>query len=249
MPRSAITLLVLGPLAAHVLAAQVDSARAKTRAGTIDGVVSDTTLAPLAEATVSILGSDIRIVTGTSGRFRMVRIPPGQYIVLVRRLGFEPTSARLQVAEAETLRVSFSLERVVATLDTVRVATPHVSPRLAEFDARRKWGEGQFMTQDQIEKANSPWVSSLLGAFKHVTVVYDTFGAHAWNFRGIGKKCLFQILVDGLPQPSPDLDRLPSPKELAGIEVYFGAATIPLQYKRLDGATCGLIMIWTRDGS
>jgi hypothetical protein len=234
---------------AHVAAAQADSARAKPRAGTIDGVVSDTGLVPLAEATVSILGSEMRVVTGTNGRFRMIRIPPGQYIVLVRRLGFEPTSANVQVAAAETLRVSFSLERVVATLDTVRVATEHVSPRMAEFDARRKLGEGQFMTQDQIEKANSPWVSSLLANFKHVLVVYDTGGARALNFRGIGRKCPFQILVDGLPQPNANLDLLPSPKELAGVEVYLGAATIPLPYKRLDGATCGLIMIWTREGS
>ena len=91
------------------------------------------------------------------------------------------------------------------------------------------------------------WVSGLLVTFKHVTVIPTKYGGTmATNFRY--KNCPFQVLVDGLPTSQEHAFKL-SPKELAGIEVYLGAATIPLQYKRLDGATCGLIMIWTREGS
>jgi len=45
-----------------------------------------------------------------------------------------------------------------------------------------------------------------------------------------------------------NVDLLPSPKEIAGIEVYNGAATIPLKYKSRSVGFCGLILIWLRDG-
>ena len=56
--------------------------------------------------------------------------------------------------------------------------------------------------------------------------------------------------------PRGDVD-LPSPKELAGIEVYANTATVPLQYKtfggdamghKYGGAFCGVILLWTRSG-
>ena len=33
--------------------------------------------------------------------------------------------------------------------------------------------------------------------------------------------------------------------EIAGVEIYSGPATIPLEYKR-QGTKCGVILIWTR---
>jgi hypothetical protein len=47
--------------------------------------------------------------------------------------------------------------------------------------------------------------------------------------------------------PKTDLATLPPPRDLAGIEIYSGAATIPLQYK--FGTTfCGVILLWTKRG-
>ena len=45
-----------------------------------------------------------------------------------------------------------------------------------------------------------------------------------------------------------DLNLLPSSKDLAGIEVYAGAATAPPQFASNGlGASCGVVLIWTRD--
>ena len=44
-----------------------------------------------------------------------------------------------------------------------------------------------------------------------------------------------------------NLDNLPSPKEIAGIEMYPGPATAPLQYGG-SGTRCGVILIWTKSG-
>jgi hypothetical protein len=58
------------------------------------------------------------------------------------------------------------------------------------------------------------------------------------------------VFLDGVRRPpsGAGIDDVALPKDLAGIEIYSGAATIPLQYKT-SGATCGVILLWTRVGS
>jgi hypothetical protein len=49
--------------------------------------------------------------------------------------------------------------------------------------------------------------------------------------------------------PTPfNLDLLPTPKSLAGIEVYAGSATIPPQFNGMNHG-CGVILVWTKDGT
>jgi hypothetical protein len=234
--------------------AQLAYAQPRVAPGTIDGVVTDTTLAPLADATASILGSGIKVVTGMNGRFRILSLPAGQYILVVRHIGHAPVSTALQVAGGDTLHMSFALERAVTALDTVVVATKRYSMRMAEFEERRRIGfGGEFMTQAEIDKRNSVFVADLLRTFKSVNVIDTGLAAHAYNRRfPVGtRQCEFQVWVDDVPLPPPvDLMRdLPSPKALAGIELYAGAATIPLQYKNTSGSFCGTILVWTKDGT
>ncbi|MFI5281253.1 MAG: TonB-dependent receptor plug domain-containing protein, partial [Gemmatimonadales bacterium] len=169
------------------------------------------------------------------------------YVLVVRRLGFAPSSSVLQVAGGDTLRMSFALERIVNALDTVVVAEKQLSPRLTEFEDRRKAGFGHFVTQAEIDKRNPVYTADLLRVMPSVNVVSPARGGHvAVNFRG---RCAFKIFLDGIVFPSTNLDDLPSPRELAGIEVYSGPSTIPFQYKSISGSTCGVILVWTRDGS
>lgn len=49
-----------------------------------------------------------------------------------------------------------------------------------------------------------------------------------------------------------NLDLLPSPKDVMGIEIYGGAATAPIWLPigpQVAHIGCGVIMLWTRDGS
>ena len=58
-----------------------------------------------------------------------------------------------------------------------------------------------------------------------------------------------QVYLDQVPLPSPfNLDLLPTPKDLAGIEVYAGASTIPAQFAGYNRG-CGVILVWTKAGS
>jgi hypothetical protein len=234
--------LLLFGVGAHRVHAQPHPA-----SGAIDGIVTDTNLVSLGDATASILGSSIQVVTGANGRFRIYAIPAGQYILVVRRLGYEPSSIAVQVVGGDTLRMSFALERIATTLDTVVVAAKRYSMRMAEFEGRRKAGFGQFMTQAEIEKRNSVYTSDLMRTFMSVNVVVPPGSGHyAMSIRG---GCRFQLFLDGVAVPTPNLDDLPTPSSYAGIEVYAGPAQIPLQYKSTGGGGfCGVILLWTKGG-
>jgi Carboxypeptidase regulatory-like domain len=243
--------------AAHSLAASllivaaISPAHAQPRSASaaVDAVVTDTSLAPLADATAWVFGSNIQVSTGANGRFQIFGIPAGQYTLLVRRLGYAPSSAVIHVAEHDTLRLSFTLERIVTRLDPVTVAAKRASTRMAEFEERRKRGEGQFMTQAEIEKRNEPLTSNLFRTFVSVAVG-GTAGTATNRRAGPARGCPFQFFVDDVAVPTPKLDSdLPTPRELAGIEVYANSATIPLQYKTFGGGGfCGVILVWTRVG-
>ncbi len=217
-----------------------------SRGGVIDGLVTDTSLASLAGATVSILGSGVRVVTGTNGRFQVLALPPGSYVLVVHRLGYTPLSSTVQVADRDTMHLSFSLEPVAASLDTVEVAARGPSMRLSEFDEHRKHGGGQFMTGAEIERRNSVMTFDLLRSFTAVTLR----GGILANLRaGAASTCPFQYFLDGVSIPTPKEPELPSPKELGGIEVYATSAQIPIRYRTVSGGGfCGVILLWTRDG-
>src|SRR5471030_32989 len=100
--RFALALFACTALTVHAAQAQVQAST-----GTIDGVVTDTMLVPIMGATVSVIGSNIRVVTGDNGRFRIGSLQPGEYIVIAHRLGYDPLSTHVEVTVADTARVSF----------------------------------------------------------------------------------------------------------------------------------------------
>jgi hypothetical protein len=209
--------------------------------GAIDGVVTDTNLVSLGDANASILGSGIQVVTGANGRFRILGLPAGHYILIVRRLGYAPTSTALQVAGGDTLRVSFALEKVATALDPVVIEEKRLSPKMAEFEYRKKLGFGHFMTQADIDKRNTPFTSELLRTIMSVRVFPTRTGKHvAISVRG----CTYRLFVDGVLMPTGNLDDLPAPTYYAGIEIFDGPAQVPPQY----GSNGCVILFWTKDG-
>ena len=230
--------------------------------GVIDGAVTDSTLAGLPMAEVSVLRTPLRMFTNPQGRFRITDVAAGQYIVIVRRIGFRPVSQVVDVAEADTLRVAYELERLPKNLlDTVRVIATWRSKDLQEFDQRRARGIGQFLTREQIARRGSVELSDLLRGFQSISIADDPSKGGglperiAYNKRDFGNfltkgagACPMEVMVDGVNMPSGfDLNLGPLISQIAGIEVYSGPSTAPSQFQGMD-RRCGLILIWTRVG-
>jgi len=228
-----------------------DAVAAASAVGALDGIVVDTALHGVGDATVIMLGTNIRVVTGENGRFHIRRIPRGRYLVTAQRLGYQPVSAAIDVG-TDTLRLTFTLEPATRTLDVVRVSATSQLARLAGFESRRLSGFGQFLTEAEINRRNSVRVTELIRPLLSVEVleVHD-HGAgppsyYAVSRRSSGRICMMVVVVDNVVLPTPtDLDFLPSPTNLAGIELYVGDATVPPVFASYNRG-CGIILLWTK---
>lgn len=228
--------------------------------GIIEGVVTDTLLRPLGAADVTVIGTSAKITTGDNGRFRMMQVPAGQYLLVVRRVGYSPTSGIIEVPESDTLRLTYTLARSSLMLDTMRIKERRVSMRMLEFEQRRNQGVGQFVTREEIERRGSLQTHDFLRYMRGVQVSTNTTAAFAgtqvfsrregggYDANQQQQYCPMQVLLDGIVLPKGfNLDLLPPPKQIAGIEVYSGAASIPPQFGGPD-RRCGVVAVWTRDG-
>ena len=244
-----------------------DTAPARTvmRTGTIDGFIGDSALNPIFGAEVKILATSVKVNTGPNGRFRMTAVPAGQHGLVLRRGGYRPASVMIELTAADTVRLSYSLERGVTTLAAAVVSTPSLSLRLTEFESRRRLGRGEFMDEAEIRKRNAVYSTELMRRFMTVNVSPTTSksnggmpeqyalsrretGSLTGGNSGGGGYCPMIVLVDDVKMPTPfNLDMLPSPKVIAGIEVYNGAATMPPRWAGFDSG-CGIILVWTKDG-
>jgi len=223
----------------------------------IDGIVSDTNLTPLNAAFVSILGTPLRIGTGANGRFRITNVPRGQYLVIVKRVGYRPTSGVIEVPASDTVRLAYTLEPIAVTLATVTVTEKPFSMRMTEFLARKKLGIGQFMTQEQIEAKNTVYPTELFRMFTSVNVSPNRANGVLTEYYALSHReganpqlgaCPMQVYLDQIPLPTPfNLDLLPPPKDIAAIEVYSGPSTTPPQFAGYNRG-CGVILVWTREG-
>ena len=252
--RSAMRALAIGGVGLITcvrVATGQDASVGTPRLGELNGIVVDTSFRGLGDATVVLLGTKIGVVTGENGRFHIRRLPVGRYVLTAHRIGYEPVSAALDVG-TDTLRITLTMEPVARALDTVRVPSTLLPARLAEFETRRRSGFGQFFTQAEIARRNTVHVTELIRTLLSVDVleVHDHGGAlpsyYAASGRSKARTCLMVVVLDNIVLPTPfDLDQLPSPTNLAGIELYSGAATVPPIFAAYDRG-CGVILLWTK---
>jgi hypothetical protein len=163
----------------------------------------------------------------------------------------------VSVSPGDTARPAIMLEPSAAELPAVTIVEHKASSRLREFDERRARGDGEFFTQAQIEARNVVSIVDILRQAKGLRVTTNgqtliAMSARQWT------NCPMQVYVDGVPlagaRPNApfDLNLLPSPKEILGIEIYSGPASVPQWLPNgpvSSGHNCGVIVVWTRDGS
>jgi outer membrane cobalamin receptor len=144
------------------------------------------------------------------------------------------------------------LEPAVVMLDSVVVTEQRLTVSQLEFEQRRRLGFGTFLTQAEIDRRNSVVTAELLRGIPSIALVQAGRGGAMSTYMIVSTRtgsCRLELFVDGVRLPErSNTDDLPPPKEIAGIEVYAGPATIPLQYAG-GRATCGVVLIWTRHGT
>ncbi len=219
--------------------------------GRIAGVVRDSAGNGIASAEVAVAGTALRTESGDDGRFTLADVPLGAVVLRVRRLGFRPASSDVAVQSGATSRVSVTVAAVAQQLAPVIVrsdAERSYSGYLADFYRRRDRGNGRFITQDQIAKRAPQQLTDMFRTIPGMTITSPSIGDSKLRIRG--NMCAPAVWLDGMPAIASefDLDTI-SPEDVAGIEIYSGASTVPVQFVVPFGPTaCGTVVIWTRHG-
>lgn len=96
--------------------AHSDQLIATERAAAVRGVVQDSTGRPLPSATVSLLGTSVRVVTGSDGSFALRDVPEGHYAVVANDsassdLGAHGAQQDIKVAPGDSLQLALRFWR------------------------------------------------------------------------------------------------------------------------------------------
>ena len=220
-------------------------------AGTVLGKVTAENGMALSGASVEVEGTKFRTLTDDQGVFRVTGMPPGQANIQVKRLGFRPDSASVQIPVAGVAELSIKLPVAAENLIpvTVRARKLTYTGRLAGYYERlERRNGGVFITRQQIDEDRPRSLSQLLQRVPGVTLIRLRAGATGVRLRN--RTCAPLIWLDGNPLPAGevDLDNF-HPNSLQGIELYLGSTATPLRYLMpRDMSNCGTVLLWSRSG-
>lgn len=248
---------------------------AEAQTGVLIGAVArDSGDHRLGGAEVSIASLKRVTTTNYMGEFRMDGLPPGQYLVSVRHVGFLAAIDTVDVkAGVQTLR-DYVLVPAPVQLDSVRVSAPerkYISPALRGFEERRKTGFGHFITDSVLRQHDAERMSDVirripglnLTAFRsayyaesqHISGLTPVVWAEPWLKPKSPKGCWITVYLDGTllynlsmganGASATDFGHM-NVTDLAGVEFYHGGASIPPQFNATDSG-CGTLLLWTRE--
>lgn len=214
---------------------------------------------PLQGVRVRIAEIRLEALTDQNGRFVLGEVPPGAHEVEFSNLGFAPRTDTLEVVAGLTTdaRVVLAVDPVELEPMEVRVERREVGLEAAGFYLRRAYASGgTFLDREAIEAQNPVEMvdvfSRVPGAEARLADPLDAL-SRSVILRG-GRRdsppCYPAVYVDGMvvhragPAPAM-LNQILSPDQVAGIEIYQGGASAPLEYGGTN-ASCGVLVIWTR---
>jgi len=254
-----LDLPVAGPIAAAALVP--GAGLQELRTGTIAGRVSDAvTGEPLPGVQISLEGTSIGTLTNREGRYVLVNIEPGRYVVRAQYIGYSSETREVEVQTGQSVQLDFALRTAAIELEGVVVTGTAGQARRREV--------GNTITQiNARELENMPIrdVGDVLQARVAGGLVMDNSGQvgagrriRLRGFNSISQSNHPIIYVDGVRissdpyTASPGVSQASSPLSLINpadierVEVVKGAAASTLYGTE---ANAGVIQIFTRRGS
>ncbi|HWJ22512.1 MAG TPA: carboxypeptidase regulatory-like domain-containing protein [Gemmatimonadaceae bacterium] len=227
---------------------------APTEAGTVGravvtGHVVDTLGTAVEHAQVSVEGAAPVATTNARGDFSLDSLPSGTQALVVRRIGFAPSRAIVDLTAAAPARVAVRLERAVPRLQPVVTTAQAEALSRVGFEDRQKHGLGHFLGPDDLAKMQPQYTTSALRMMPGLQVVPSGGGGYtvrsSRDARGGG--CV-SFWVDGAPfreMEGGDLDNAFPANQIAAIETY-QPSEVPAQFTAAGQSSCTTVVIWTQ---
>lgn len=222
----------------------------------IVGVVSDNRGdKPIDRASVYIEQGGRGARTDTRGRFVIDDLMPGLKAVRFGALGYVTRTELIEVEPDRVTNVRLSLSADPVELDpiTVTVERREIVLQDVGFYGREAEGFGEFIDREEIENRVPGEMTDLFTRIPGADLRTD-----GWNplekyvilRGGRAEGCFPRVVLDGVVVSGGGdvpvgLDQMIDPQSVAGVEVYVSSTGVPVQYAG-TGASCGLIVIWTR---
>ena len=216
----------------------------------LNGIVTDSFGSPVSGAVVTASGTSARATTDDNGEFRLAGLNPGALELRIRRLGFAPSTQRVQVSPQENgnpIHVTLALLPNALKPVLVEASRVHYAGRLAGYYQRlERRSNGVFINRAEIDKKDYRSLTQLLAQSPGVSSGKIYAGGGSVRMRG--NRCRPLVWIDGVAMPAGevDLDGFPV-STLQGIELYFGATSAPIDFTAPNGGSnCGTILLWSR---
>lgn len=217
-----LTLLALGPGGA---AAQAGAVRGTVRSGADSSGLAGVRV---------ILNNDTRVLSDPQGAFVLSGVQAGTNMVVFRRIGYEELETAVWMAPGDSVvELVVTLNPVPVQLEevTVEADAPVRNLERQGFYERKKEGFGHFLERSDIER-------------RHPQVVTDLLRRFSRRYRQ--PRCL---VLDGVlvaeSAAARQVNRMVLPQDIEAIEIYGGAASLPLRFhaSRCSGS---VLVVWTR---
>jgi hypothetical protein len=151
--------------------------RERATTAAFDGVVTDSTNKPIANAEVML--PDLGKGTGTNeqGVFVLRDIPAGSQRVVVRHVGYGAVETQLTFVGGQTIQRHVMMVRST-TLDSVVVTEKSIDHGLDDFEANRKVGLGHFLTRAELAPQEGRSTAAVLTTLPGIKVYVR--GPYGW---------------------------------------------------------------------
>ncbi len=198
----------------------------------ISGRVLDAEGKPARDVTISVDADSATTLSDREGRFTLAGIRPGTRWVAVRKIGYEPRRAAVDLLPNKSVAVDFVLGNAVTLLkDVIVSAERDAGLRAVGFADRKKQQTGDFMDPKELENADRHNLMRVLA------------GSPRFNRGGCTRYYVDGKLVMTGVNPGQYLGGA----EIGAIEVY-SEPFVPGEFLAMSpsGQACKAVIVWTK---
>ena len=179
--------------------------------GVVWGTLKDADGEPLIEAEVSVVGTDIQVITDFDGNYRL-ELAPGKYDIRFWYELHDPTQLQgIEVGVGELVRMDETLKAQTGAVEVIEVETETDSSSTEGQILERKRSAAVGDSVGRAEMSKQGDKSAADSARRVVGLTVE--GSRFVFIRGLGERYT-NALLDGAPLPSPEPDRQAVPFDL-----------------------------------